>query len=63
MKALVGDELLKHEDVDVKVSVASCVSEITRITAPEVPYQDDKMKVHFIYSDIRIFVGLDVMTS
>ena len=43
--ALVTDELLRHENVDVKVAVASCVSEITRITAPDAPYDDDKMKV------------------
>ncbi|XP_071919783.1 sister chromatid cohesion protein PDS5 homolog C-like isoform X1 [Coffea arabica] len=42
--ALVTDELLRHENVDVKVAVASCVSEITRITAPDAPYDDDKMK-------------------
>ncbi|OIT37496.1 dna mismatch repair protein msh6 [Nicotiana attenuata] len=44
MKALVADELLRHSDVDVKVAVASCVSEITRISAPDAPYDDDKMK-------------------
>ncbi|KAL9677179.1 hypothetical protein QQ045_005407 [Rhodiola kirilowii] len=47
LKALVGDELFRHADVDVKVSVASCISEITRITAPEVPYYDDQMKEVF----------------
>lgn len=45
MKALVKEDLLKHSDVDVKVAVASCISEITRITAPEAPYDDEKMKV------------------
>ncbi|XP_058203521.1 sister chromatid cohesion protein PDS5 homolog C-like isoform X1 [Rhododendron vialii] len=43
-KALVADELLRHQDVDVKVAVASCISEITRITAPDAPYDDDQMK-------------------
>uniref|UniRef100_A0A7N0R8M1 Uncharacterized protein n=1 Tax=Kalanchoe fedtschenkoi TaxID=63787 RepID=A0A7N0R8M1_KALFE len=47
LKALVGDELLRHTDVDVKVAVASCISEITRITAPEVPYDDDLMREVF----------------
>ncbi|KAL9226801.1 hypothetical protein vseg_002572 [Gypsophila vaccaria] len=46
-KALITDELLRHSDVDVKVSVASCISEITRITAPEAPYADDQMKEVF----------------
>ncbi|XP_009790619.1 sister chromatid cohesion protein PDS5 homolog C-like isoform X2 [Nicotiana sylvestris] len=44
IKSLVADELLRHSDVDVKVAVASCVSEITRISAPNAPYDDDKMK-------------------
>ncbi|KAI3939221.1 hypothetical protein MKX01_002089 [Papaver californicum] len=46
-KALVANELLRHPDEDVKVSVASCISEITRITAPEAPYEDDQMKEIF----------------
>lgn len=45
MKALVGGKLFKHSDVDVKVAVAACISEITRITAPDAPYDDDQMKV------------------
>lgn len=45
-KALVADQLFGHSDVDVKVAVAACISEITRITAPEAPYEDDQMKVH-----------------
>ncbi|CAJ1973647.1 unnamed protein product [Sphenostylis stenocarpa] len=47
LKALIGDKLLKHSDDDVKVAVASCISEITRITAPEAPYDDDQMKEVF----------------
>ncbi|KAI3902844.1 hypothetical protein MKW92_037523 [Papaver armeniacum] len=47
IKALVAKELLRHPDVDVKVSVASCISEITRITAPDAPYEDDQMKEIF----------------
>lgn len=45
MKALLEEPLLRHSDVDVKVAIASCISEITRITAPEAPYDDDQMKV------------------
>ncbi|XP_052209614.1 sister chromatid cohesion protein PDS5 homolog C-like [Diospyros lotus] len=44
MKALVADELLRHPDEDIKVAVASCMSEITRITAPDAPYDDERMK-------------------
>ncbi|MQL96880.1 hypothetical protein Taro_029563 [Colocasia esculenta] len=40
-------KLLGHSDIDVKIALASCVSEITRITAPEAPYDDDFMKVVF----------------
>ncbi|KAJ0007745.1 hypothetical protein Pint_30329 [Pistacia integerrima] len=47
MKALIADELLRHSDTDVRLSVASCISEITRITAPEAPYDDDIMKEIF----------------
>ena len=46
-KALVAEQLLRHSDPDVKVSVASCISEITRITAPDAPYDDDQMKVFY----------------
>lgn len=45
MKALLDEQILRHTDGDVKVAVASCISEITRITAPEAPYSDDEMKV------------------
>ncbi|KAH1124425.1 hypothetical protein GYH30_014244 [Glycine max] len=44
LKALIADKLLSHSDDDVKVAVASCISEITRITAPEAPYDDAQMK-------------------
>lgn len=47
MKALITNELLRHSDIDVKVGVASCISEITRITAPDAPYEDDQMKEVF----------------
>ncbi|GAV59950.1 hypothetical protein CFOL_v3_03481 [Cephalotus follicularis] len=44
IKALVAHQLFRHPNADVKVAVASCISEITRITAPEAPYDDDQMK-------------------
>ncbi|XP_076948936.1 uncharacterized protein LOC143621383 [Bidens hawaiensis] len=44
IRALIHDKLSKHSDVDVKVAVASCISEITRITAPDAPYDDDQMR-------------------
>ena len=48
MKALISDELLRHTDEDVKISVTSCINEITRITAPDVPYDDEQMKVQIL---------------
>lgn len=43
--AIVKPELLKHQDREVKLLVATCICEITRITAPEAPYSDDVLKV------------------
>ncbi|KAG4385638.1 hypothetical protein GLYMA_12G138000v4 [Glycine max] len=37
-------ELLKHQDSDIKLIVAACLYEITQITAPEAPYNDDFLK-------------------
>ncbi|CAK7353912.1 unnamed protein product [Dovyalis caffra] len=45
--ALVTSQLFMHSNIDVKVAVASCISEITRITAPDAPYDDDQMKEVF----------------
>lgn len=45
LNAVVKPELLKHQDRDVKLLVATCICEITRITAPEAPYSDDVLKV------------------
>lgn len=42
--AIAKPELLKHQDKDVKLLVATCMCEITRITAPEAPYSDDVLK-------------------
>ncbi|KEH28544.1 uncharacterized protein [Medicago truncatula] len=47
MKTLISDELLKHTDEDVKISVTACLTEIARITAPNDPYDDENMKEFF----------------
>ncbi|KAK6153775.1 hypothetical protein DH2020_013414 [Rehmannia glutinosa] len=47
MKALITDELLRHTDINIQVAVASCFNEITRLTAPTFPYNDDQMKEIF----------------
>ncbi|MED6121428.1 hypothetical protein PIB30_030020 [Stylosanthes scabra] len=55
--AIVKPELLKHQDKDVKLLVATCVCEITRITAPEAPYSDDVLKDIF-HLIVGTFSGL-----
>ena len=47
VKALITNKLLRHAEMDVKVSVLSCIIEITRITAPDAPYKDEQMKETF----------------
>ncbi|KAK3188647.1 hypothetical protein Dsin_028208 [Dipteronia sinensis] len=47
LKALIANEVLRHPDTTVRMSVASCMSEITRITAPDAPYNDDEMREIF----------------
>ncbi|KAK8660694.1 hypothetical protein V6N13_051609 [Hibiscus sabdariffa] len=47
LKALIAEPLFRHPDDDVKVAVAACISEITRISAPDAPYQDDQMREVF----------------
>ncbi|KAI6672044.1 hypothetical protein NL676_006929 [Syzygium grande] len=47
MKGLIAEALLKHHNEDVRVTVASCLGEILRITSPEQPFNDDQMKAIF----------------
>lgn len=54
LKAVARQELLKHLDEDVKVHLATCFCEITRITAPEAPYSDDVLRVTIIKNDYRM---------
>ncbi|KFK31352.1 hypothetical protein AALP_AA6G101300 [Arabis alpina] len=44
LDSVIKPEILQHQDKDVKLLLASCLSEITRITAPEAPYPDNIMK-------------------
>ncbi|XP_006647503.1 uncharacterized protein LOC102706164 [Oryza brachyantha] len=62
MTALVKKELLDHSSYEVKLSVVSCISEITRITAPETPYDDNVMKDVFSIM-VGSFEKLDDMES
>nr|XP_023876103.1 sister chromatid cohesion protein pds5-like [Quercus suber] len=47
VKALINNKLFRHVEMDVKVSVLSCIIEITRITTPDAPYKDEQMKEIF----------------
>ncbi|KAK7851054.1 hypothetical protein CFP56_043117 [Quercus suber] len=40
MKELITNKLLQHVEMDMKVSVLSCIIEITRMTAPDALYKD-----------------------
>ncbi|PWZ24790.1 Sister chromatid cohesion protein PDS5 B-B [Zea mays] len=60
--ALVKKELLGHADSNIRLAVASCISEITRITAPDAPYDDDAMKDVFSLI-VEAFKHLDDIES
>ncbi|XP_052202932.1 sister chromatid cohesion protein PDS5 homolog A isoform X2 [Diospyros lotus] len=62
LNAIVKPELLKHQDRQVKLLVATCVCEITRITAPEAPYSDDVLKDIF-HLIVSTFSGLSDTNS
>ncbi|KAF8021641.1 hypothetical protein BT93_G1937 [Corymbia citriodora subsp. variegata] len=47
MKGLIAEALFKHCNEYVRVTVASCLSEILRITSPVQPYNDYQMKAIF----------------
>ncbi|XP_022967040.1 sister chromatid cohesion protein PDS5 homolog A-like isoform X1 [Cucurbita maxima] len=58
INAVIKPELLQHQDRDVKLLVATCICEITRITAPEAPYSDDVLKDIF-HLIVGTFSGLN----
>ncbi|KAK3010031.1 hypothetical protein RJ639_010994, partial [Escallonia herrerae] len=57
LNAIVKPELLKHQDREVKLLVATCICEITRVTAPEAPYSDEILKDIFRLI-VSMFTGL-----
>ncbi|XP_071689759.1 sister chromatid cohesion protein PDS5 homolog A isoform X3 [Rutidosis leptorrhynchoides] len=57
INAIVKQELLKHHDKEVKLLVATCTCEITRVTAPEAPYDDEILKDIFMLI-VNTFSGL-----
>jgi len=62
MKTLAVKEFFRHSDRDVKVTVAFCVCEITRIIALEPPHDDDIMKEIFQLI-VEAFEGMDDTSS
>ncbi|XP_019095474.1 PREDICTED: sister chromatid cohesion protein PDS5 homolog A-like [Camelina sativa] len=58
LDAVIKPEILNHQDKDVKLLVASCISEITRITAPEAPYSDNIM-MDIFQLIVTAFTGLN----
>ncbi|KAL3584982.1 hypothetical protein D5086_011849 [Populus alba] len=62
LDAIVKPDLLKHHDRDVKLLVATCICEITRITAPEAPYSDEVLKDIF-HLIVGTFSGLSDTSS
>ncbi|XP_073296658.1 uncharacterized protein [Primulina huaijiensis] len=46
-EALISNALMRHKEVDVRITVVSCISEIIRLTAPKEPYDEDQMKAFF----------------
>ncbi|KAG2605958.1 sister chromatid cohesion protein PDS5 homolog A-like isoform X3 [Panicum virgatum] len=62
LKAFTREEFLKHEDEDIKVLLATCFCEITRITAPDAPYDDDVLRDIF-YLIVGTFRGLSDVNS
>ncbi|KAL3519260.1 hypothetical protein ACH5RR_017409 [Cinchona calisaya] len=62
VKGVVKPELLKHQDGEVRLLVATCICEITRITAPQAPYTDDILKDIF-HLIVSTFGGLSDTSS
>ncbi|KAI0513816.1 hypothetical protein KFK09_009847 [Dendrobium nobile] len=61
MKALIAKNLLGHSDMDVKVSIAYYLSEITRIIASDVPCNDIMKEIFWLI--VGAFKNLDEMSS
>ena len=62
MDALVTPRLMRIRHRDVKLQILNCLSKITRITAPEVPYNDDAMEDIFTLI-VESFRELGTMNS
>ncbi|KAH0660700.1 hypothetical protein KY289_029448 [Solanum tuberosum] len=63
MKALVRNELLGHTSEDVKVSVISCITEISRIYSPNYPYNDHRQMEEILRQTVMALKKLADVTS
>ncbi|KAL3366537.1 hypothetical protein AABB24_011296 [Solanum stoloniferum] len=63
MKALVRNDLLGHTSEDVKVSVISCITEISRIYAPKYPYNDHRQMEEILRQTVMALKKLADVTS
>ncbi|XP_006356243.1 uncharacterized protein [Solanum tuberosum] len=63
MKALVRNELLGHTSEDVKVSMISCITEISRIYAPNYPYNDHRQMEEILRQTVMALKKLADVTS
>ncbi|KAH0873422.1 hypothetical protein HID58_070784, partial [Brassica napus] len=62
-KALVDERLLKHWNVHVRVHVASCIIQVTRINAPAAPYVDEEQMREVLKLVVSSFEHLDDKNS
>ncbi|CAN4098429.1 unnamed protein product [Withania somnifera] len=63
MNALVRNETLRHTNEDVKVSVIFCITEVSRITAPEHPYNDQKQMEEILWRTIVALAKLSDVSN
>ncbi|CAN4100173.1 unnamed protein product [Withania somnifera] len=63
MKALVRNEILRHTDEHVKVSVILCITEVSRITAPDQPYDDQKQMEEILWRTVVALTKLSDVSS
>lgn len=54
-EAIIKHSLAQHKDKDVKLLIAICVTEIFRLMAPEMPFEDECLKVTILFSDTLSF--------
>ncbi|CAN0862406.1 Sister chromatid cohesion protein PDS5 homolog C [Linum grandiflorum] len=62
MKGLISTVLVRHSNPDVRISLAYCYTQFTRITAPDTPYDDYGMK-HLFQLTVEAFQYLSHSTS